>query len=928
MKSLRELYAEHSGKVSDKWSIYLDLYDRILSAWRTKPVELLEIGIQNGGSLDIWARYFESGKKFVGCDINPSCALLVYRDPRISVVVGDANRDETEASISTISERFDIIIDDGSHTLSDVVRSFLRYWPRLRYGGVFAIEDLHCSYWQEYEGGVHHPWSSINFLKLLVDLVNHEHWGLTSARLKLIQSFLSRHQCEIPEEQLACIQSITFANSLCFITKEPVERNELGGRVIAGTDEAVVPGHCRLAGQPLSSPSQTTNPYSVDLTPPAQLLARAHWEIDRQRATAIRLSAELAAERSQKAEALARAAEAEEFSQRIVRSRGWRALDRLRTPIVAYRRIRDRMRPAPSATRSDTDLVQNRNVASKLAYEQRVRQEADALAEYLPAILETLRESKVWPRISVLMPVYNAQETHLRRAIESVLNQLYGHWELCIADDCSTDPKIRAILQEYANRDDRIRVVYRSENGHISAATNSALEVASGEFVALLDHDDELHPLALYRIGCVLSDDPEIDLIYTDEDKIDAQGRRSDPYFKCDFNYELLLSHNMICHLGVYRRSTALAIGGFRLGFEGAQDYDFALRFLETIGTARVKHIPEILYHWRMHEQSTAAAADAKPYAVVAAERAIQEHLNRVGLKGEVGQAPEAPGMHRVRFSEPQSEPSVDIVIPTRDRADLLSIALSSIFGKTQYDNFQVIVVDNGSQEKESLDLIEEWVARGRVRVLRVDEPFNFSRLNNVAVQQSKADLVCLLNNDIEIIEGDWLREMVSHAIRPGVGCVGARLWYPDGTLQHGGVVLGIGGVAGHAHKRWPRGDAGYFGRAVLLQSFSAVTAACLMVRREIFDQVGGLDEKLRVAFNDVDFCLRVRKAGYRNVWTPYAQLVHHESVSRGLEDNPEKQRRFSEEVAFMKERWGKELVTDPMYSVNLTLEREDFGFR
>jgi len=523
------------------------------------------------------------------------------------------------------------------------------------------------------------------------------------------------------------------------------------------------------------------------------------------------------------------------------------------------------------------------------------------------------------------MPAYNTDAEVLEAAIKSVQAQVYPHWELCVADDASTQPRVREVLERHRQEDPRIKVVYREKNGHISAASNSALELATGRFVALLDHDDELHPLALHYVAKAIVTHPDCELVYTDEDKIGPDGRRQDPYFKCELNYELLLAHNMVSHLGCYRTERVRAIGGFRVGYEGSQDYDLVLRFLEGLDRGKVIHIPRPLYHWRMVEGSTSASTEEKPYAQTAARRAIAEHLARVGLHGEVLSAPEAPAMNRVRFAVPQPAPSVTIVIPTRDRADLLGMCLDSIHSRTTYPNVAIVVVDNGSVEPDTLALFDRAREKG-VTVLRDDSEFNFSALNNRAVRTVATDFVCLLNNDIEILTPDWLEEMVGMASRPGVGAVGARLWYPDMTIQHAGVIGGLGGVAGHPFKGHAKGDPGYFGRAVLHQELSAVTAACLLVRRAIYEQVGGLDETLQVAFNDIDFCLRVREAGYRNVWTPYAEMIHHESATRGYETTPEKHARFVREIAFMHERWGGVLDADPAYSPNLDLSIDGFG--
>lgn len=531
------------------------------------------------------------------------------------------------------------------------------------------------------------------------------------------------------------------------------------------------------------------------------------------------------------------------------------------------------------------------------------------------------------PLISVVMPCYNPKPEWLKEGIESVRREIYPHWELCIADDASTDPAIRSILEDYSNRDARIRVVFREANGHISAASNSALALAAGEYVALLDHDDMLAEQALFRVAEAINRHPEAGLIYSDEDKTDESGRRFDPYFKCNWNYDLFLSQNMINHLGVYNTGLLRKIGGFREGLEGSQDYDLALRSIEQLHASQIIHIPRVLYHWRVHQSGAAQNFDAKPYAYVVAERALNEHLARKGVSARVERHPKSD-YYRVRYALPEPAPLVTLIIPTRNGLHLIRQCLSSILEKTDYPNYEILVVDNGSDDPQTLAYLDTIGNDPRLRILRDDRPFNYSALNNRAVQVAQGELVGLTNNDIEVISGEWLTEMVSIALQAGVGAVGARLWYPDNTLQHGGVVLGVGGFAGHSHKRLPKGNPGYFGRAMLRQSFSVVTAACLVVRRAVFLEVGGFEEEnLKVAFGDVDFCLRLREAGYRNVWTPYAEAYHHESATRGFEDTPEKQARFAGEVRYMQQRWGSLLLNDPAYSPNLTLDREDFSY-
>ncbi len=543
-------------------------------------------------------------------------------------------------------------------------------------------------------------------------------------------------------------------------------------------------------------------------------------------------------------------------------------------------------------------------------------------------LLKTQAQS--WPRqplIAVLMPTYNTPDTWLRAAIESVRCQVYENWELCIADDASSAPHVRQMLQAYAKEDARIKVVFRERNGHISEASNSALEMVTASHVALFDHDDELHPLALYHTAQALLKEPDAEIIYSDEDKITETGQRLDPYFKSDFNYELLLSQNMISHLGVYKTDTVRALGGFRTAFNGSQDYDLALRVLDHCQRQRIVHLPHVLYHWRLHAASTAQGGDAKPYAHLAALAAIQSHFGRIGVQAEVCPAPMAQGCNKVRYLLP-TPPSVDIVIPTRNAHALVEQCIRSILQKTTYDNYVITLVDNGSDDPDALRCFDALATelQSRLRLLRDDTPFNYSALNNAAVRSSTADFVCLMNNDIEIISPEWLEEMVSVAAQKGVGCVGARLLYPQGTLQHAGVLLGGPHKAIHAHKHCPKETAGYFGRAALLTEFSAVSAACLLVSRATYLEVGGLDEQLAVAYNDIDFCLRVGQAGYRNVFTPYAQLYHHESATRGHEDSPEKISRFQRESALLSERWAERLARDPFYSPNLTLDREDFS--
>ena len=527
------------------------------------------------------------------------------------------------------------------------------------------------------------------------------------------------------------------------------------------------------------------------------------------------------------------------------------------------------------------------------------------------------------PVISIVMPVYNPDLHWLDAAVKSVTSQFYPHWELCIADDASTDAKVRTVLTQYMRDDIRIKVIFREENGHISAASNSALEIATGNWIALLDQDDLLSNDALFWIVDAINKYPSCLLIYSDEDKIDANGVRSDAYFKSDWNPDLFYSQNMFSHLGVYSTILLRSVGGFRVGLEGSQDYDLALRCIEKIQCNQVHHIPRILYHWRMHLNSTSYNSDAKPYATTAAQRALSEHFHRKSIDAKVESLDYG---YRVKYNISVS-PLVTLIIPTRNHVKLIKQCISSILEKTTYPNYEIIIINNGSDELGTLRYLENIANGLKIRVVHDPQPFNYSALNNAGVKLARGEIIGLINNDVEVISPNWLDEMVSHAVRLEVGAVGARLWYAGDTLQHAGVVLGIHGVAGHVHRFLSRGNVGYCGRASLIQSFSAVTGACLLVRKSVYEEIGGLNESdLQVAGNDIDFCLRLREAGYRNIFTPFAELYHHESASRGFDDTPEKQARSAKEVAYMKQRWGNALLNDPAYNPNLTLDSEDFG--
>lgn len=531
------------------------------------------------------------------------------------------------------------------------------------------------------------------------------------------------------------------------------------------------------------------------------------------------------------------------------------------------------------------------------------------------------------PLISVVMPIYETSERLLREAIESVQRQLYPNWELCVADDASTAPHVRQVLTHYASSDPRIKVSFRATNGHIVAATNSALSLAVGEFIALMDHDDLLPEHALYEVVVEINAHPDVNLIYSDEDKIDAEGARLDGYFKSDWNPELFLTQNMISHLGVYRKSLVDRLGGLRLGFEGSQDYDLALRVVAASRPDQIRHIPAVLYHWR---RDTGTFSETwLDRCTAAARQAIAEHLKAKAppvMGAEVVPAPRVPEHNRVVYPVPEPRPMVSIIIPTRNRSELLARCVEGCLQRTDYEPIEIIIVDHESDEPSAIRLLNELRQDHRVTVCPFQGEFNYSKMNNVAVRQAKGDVVLLMNNDVEVIGGDWLREMVSHAIRPEVGAVGAKLLYPDRTVQHAGLALGAAGVALSYHLGAPSDSVGYFGHLSLQRNVSAVTAACMALRRDVFVEVGGFDQvNLPVAFNDVDLCLRIREKGYQIVWTPYAELYHREGASRGTDDQPKRSERFESEIEYMHQRWAIELVAEPFYNPNFSLSRADF---
>lgn len=549
---------------------------------------------------------------------------------------------------------------------------------------------------------------------------------------------------------------------------------------------------------------------------------------------------------------------------------------------------------------------------------------------YIPTeeTLETQRKQKFdySPLISIAVPAYQTPVEFLRQMIESLIVQTYSNWELCIVNASPDNEEMQKVLAEYSAGDSRVRFCNLKENLGIAENTNRAFAMTKGEFVGLLDHDDLLAPNALYEIVKILQDHPQADALYTDEDKVTTElDEHFQPHLKPDFNLDLLRSNNYICHFFVVRKSIVEKAGGFRKEFDGAQDYDFIFRCTENAG--EVLHVPEILYHWRTHKASTADNPASKMYAFEAGKRAIEAHLERTGTKGEVSHTQDL-GFYRVKYPV-QGKPLVSVIIPNKDEKETLQTCLEMLEKNTGYQNFEIIIVENNSTTDEIFRYYKELSGNRKIHLLRWGKEFNYSVINNFAVAHAKGEYLLFLNNDVKSINSDWLEEMLGVCQRPEVGGVGAKLIYPDNTIQHAGCVIGMGGIAGHMFVDMPADRTGYLHKASLLQDMSAVTAACLLMKKEVFEQAGGFTEELAVAFNDVDLCLKVRKNGYLIVYDPYVKLYHMESKTRGAEDSKEKVRRFQTEIEYMRCHWIDILKNgDPCYNKNLSLTKWNYSLK
>jgi GT2 family glycosyltransferase len=631
-------------------------------------------------------------------------------------------------------------------------------------------------------------------------------------------------------------------------------------------------------------------------TPPE--LADARRELGRLRAENFRLKRSLALSERRNADLLS--------------STSWRITAPLRALVIALRERRWMRSAAQRRESFEIDRDEYRRWVQSYS-----SVDADMRGRLTSAVATLGRR----PRISVVMPSYNLDPEWMREAIESVRRQIYPHWELCISDDASTLPGVRELIENYAAQDQRIRVTFRASNGHISANSNTALDLATGDYVALLDADDVLTEDALFWVAHEIALDPQTDMIFSDEDKLDEAGNRFDPYFKTAWNPALMLAQNAFCHLGVYRRSLVEQVGRFREGFEGAQDHDLALRCADATTPERIRHIPRVLYHWRVSGHSTASALEAKPYALTAGVNTIEDHLRRRGIAARVEPA---DNFYTVVYAAAPQQPLVSIIIPTTFRNDVTRRCLHSVLIGTAYREFELLLLATEADVAAAGAAYRDVLGDARVRTINYrTDAFNYSSVNNFGAGEARGSLLCFLNDDVEVIGEDWLGTLVARVLLEGVGAAGPMLYYPSGRIQHAGVLLGVGGVADHAFRNIDRGQAGYFSRAALEQDYSCVTAACMLVRREAFEKIGGFDVDLPTAFNDVDFCIRLRRSGARIVWTPAAELRHHESLTYGPHNSPARAAQFERDMRMMRERWGAVLDSDPAYNPNLSFDHE-----
>ncbi|MBQ2262468.1 MAG: glycosyltransferase [Loktanella sp.] len=1007
MATLLETFRAHDGKRSDKWLANIAAYERLFAPYRDRPVRILEIGIQNGGSLEIWSKFFPNAVAIIGCDIDKKCRDLTYDDPRISVVVGDVNEPAVFEKVSSICSEFDIIIDDGSHVSGDIIRAFAKFFPVVSVGGMFIAEDLHCSYWADYQGGLEYPGSSLNFFRRLADLTNKEHWGGALTAADSLSYFSELYDCSFDEMPLLGVAEVSFMNSLAVVVRDTPEKRALGPRLVVGPDAQVRDLSLGLDGMVCPESPQNENAYG-----PASLRRETLNDIIAQRDATIATRDATIATREKELRDIANDLNAlkREHSalniqrQRLVdddsalrrdlahaRSRALRIwleylthkallkLSASRLPLAS--RTRDRFARSAAKRDPDRSLKDPNPISGKPAKTRTVRQSnlrrlafhksgkprgwfraialenpggevrsffrrafykkngdlrpdvaaymtfsqnygmsglprdpeevartlfANQQAELTPAAAETMIAKLPYqPLVSIIMPVYNTPIEWLSRAVESLQEQYYANWELCVVDDCSPNEDQRRLLREMAKDDPRIRLAVMPANGGISAASNLALKMARGEFVALVDHDDEITPDALLRVMEAINSNPDTDFLYTDECKIcDTSDRRLFHFMlKPDWSPEIMFNSMLTGHLTVYRTVLVHQIGGFRSDYDFSQDYDLALRMAEV--SRNVIHVERILYLWRAISGS--AASGGKDFARETNIAALSDALVRREINGTA----EIEGhANRVRLTLPTEGARVSIVIPS-DSTKNLRLALDAIRDGTDYNDYEVCVVCNSEVAIELERDYADWVP---AKFVRYDKPYNFSDKCNAGAEAAEGDIVVFYNDDVFPIGRDWIERLIEYLWIPGVGATSPQLLYQNGAIQYSGMISGTPGIAGTAFHQLPVDHCDTFlSLNRMVRNISVLSGACCAMRRELFLRVGGFDHvNTPDGHSDLDLSYKILEAGLRCVYTPYALLTHIGNHSWNS-----KPRKYKADIFCLK-RWGRYLSRDRYFTPSM----------
>jgi GT2 family glycosyltransferase/glycosyltransferase involved in cell wall biosynthesis len=899
--TLAALIEEHAGKVSDKWSSYIPAYDGLFASRRHAPVRLLEIGVLNGGSLEIWAKYFPAARLILGCDINPACASLAFDDPRVKVVVADASSNKGAQQLFAQADEFDIIIDDGSHHSSDVVRSFFRYFPKLATGGLYVVEDLHCSYWEDFEGGLYHPYSSMAFFKALADVLNRQHWGVSGSASGFLAGFSQRYEAGMDESIFAEIQSVEFRNSLCIVSKRESDKNELGHRVISGFDEAITSGHRAMAGSgPIVSDESGNASSRRSLT--AEISIRDK-EIEGLRGHVWSLSAEAEKAKAALLRSQAEAAKADAELQRAEAELG-RSRDMQSGPAGPGREVvlnEQRFRlgfsinGTPTAPREFAryvpvaEAVKILGRAALYALKRRLRllkgKSAFKANEPLPGLFDGTvpgLTADAGPTIGIILAFDPAAAGRVASTVRSLSRQSRTNWRLAISATAGGGIAVPVELEPFVANDSRIQWAETDVDGY-AAALRAAAEQCEADFLMVLGPGDQLHPETISVVAHTLRTDPGIDILHADEDVGEEKASHS-PQLKPEWSPELLTSYNYFGRPTAIRRTRLMEAGSFDDTLGEACEWDLNLRltapFAGVVATPQIRRLPLILCHRDTLSGNGRPGPDdplSQSYRA-----ALKKHWLRQGIDAEIATQPDGT-LHAVwPIAEP---PLVSVIIPSKNKAGLLRVCLEGLLERTDYPRIEIIVVDNGSTEAETLQLFEEMSARG-VHIVDFDQPFNYSRACNRGAAAAGGALLLFLNNDIEVLSPGWLQELVRYALRRGVGVVGTKLVYPDGVLQHAGVVVGVH-LCALAFNRGDENAWGPFGSPSVARNWLGVMGACQMVRREVFDRVGGYDEHYRLAQSDIKFTLDAWRAGYRIAYTPFAAVHHHEGATRG-HSNPD----------------------------------------